>query len=327
MKIIYTLPGITVPHGGYRICMEHLTRLQRLGYEVGLFVENGKNVCPWYEHSFPIHSFRNCFKAYDIIVIGSPHSIWIQEQFPKKKIFLFMQMVEELFRPNDALWARQCKQFYLSPHPIIHGSHWGEAHCRSLGRTGTMHYIDNGVNFEHFPIENEPKGKVILLESPFSPNPVKDTDLLAYKVAKKIKDEDPSIEIIGYGATPGKGLYHLHLTEYFVNPSVETIDSLYSAATILVKATKYDARALSPVEAGTKRTVTARAITLGDDDLVDNENCLRCEYEYSDLLDITRSLMYNIPLRNALGLAIQQDVKNKLNWDTIIPNLESILVV
>ena len=45
------------------------------------------------------------------------------------------------------------------------------------------------------------------------------------------------------------------------------MNRLYEEATILLKATKYDARSTAPMEAMTKGTVTVRGIIEGDDDL------------------------------------------------------------
>ncbi|MGN6491044.1 MAG: hypothetical protein ACTHLE_03530 [Agriterribacter sp.] len=327
MKILYTLPGIETPHGGYRIVMEHLTRLQKLGHDVALFIEKGKPVCPWYDHNITITLDRKSYKHYDIIVIGSPHSIWMQDYIkPGQKCFLFMQMVEEKFRPNDALWARQCKQFYLSRFPIIHGSKWGEEHCRKLGRTGEMHYVGNGVNFDHFPISKKPKdGKVVLLEGCFNKNPAKDVDGLAFQVALMLKNR--GYKIIGYGFDNPTGVT-LALDEYTCKPSLSQMNVMYEDATILLKATKYDARALSPMEAATKGTLTVRSIIEGDDDLTGGFNCIRIPYlpGVNDLFYAASNIFAEDELRERLANNARSYVQQHCNWDTIILQLEKILL-
>ncbi|MFT3704648.1 MAG: hypothetical protein QM802_19945 [Agriterribacter sp.] len=325
MKIIYTLPGIETPHGGYRIVMEHLTRLQALGHEVALFVESNKTNCSWYPHTFPIISTKHDFKYYDCIVIGSPHSIWLQDSIKSyQKCFLFMQMDERKFRTNDPFWDRLCRLFYTSKFPIIHGSLWGEEICRSLGRTGPMHYIGNGVNFDHFPIEHSEKdGLVILLEGPFNKNPAKDVDQLALKVAQQLKREIPRLYVLAYGFDLTKNLSGID--EYIARPSLQEMNRFYRQASILVKATKYDARALSPIEAMTKGTVTSRAIISGDDDLINGYNSLRCDYDFDTLYQYSKSLLEHPAQRNILSENCIKYVQENCNWDKIIDQLNSIL--
>lgn len=323
MKILYTLPSIEVPHGGYRIVMEHLTRLQKLGHDVALFVERGSPYCRWYEHNIKIVKNKGIIREYDCIVIGSPHSIWIQDFIrPRQKCFLFMQMVEEKFRPGDNNWLNACRQFYLSKNPIIHGSHWGEAHCRTIGRTGPMYYIGNGVNLDHFPISSKPKdGKTILLEGPYNRNPAKDTDRLALQVALQLRSK--GYRIVGYGFDDPTGEL-FRLDEYLVQPSLKEMNRLYEEATVLVKATKYDARALSPAEAMTKGTVTARAILAGDDDLIHGVNCLLSDYNQTGLYNCAKELLTNEPIRNRLAATCREYVQLN-SWDKIIDQLNKIL--
>lgn len=322
MKILYTLPSISVPHGGYLICCEHISRLKALGHEVDLFVEKGPTVCAWERYShINITTDRNAYLNYDCIVIGSPHSMWLEGLIqPHQKCFIFMQMDERKFRPHDTRWHKQCLKFYLSKFPIIHGSHWGEQVCRKLGRTGAMHYIGNGVNLEHFPISDKPKdGKTILLESPASSNPAKDTDGLALKIAVRLKHQ--GYNIIGYGFNP---VNHFALDEYYVRPDLATMNELYERATILLKATRYDARALSPCESMTKGTVTARAIVQGDDDLIHGVNCLRTGYDETGLYNCAKELLTNEPMRQRLADNCREYVQNE-SWDKIIKQLNQIL--
>jgi len=325
MKILYTLPGISNPHGGYRIVCEHLTRLKKLGHETALFVENGKIECDWYDLSgITVTGDRSAFKRYDTIVIGSPHSIWVEDHIrPDQKCFLFMQMVEEKFRSNDRSWSLMCRKFYMSRFPIIHGSRWGEEYVRKIGHRGAMHYIGNGVNFNHFPISDKPKdGKTILLESPFSRNPAKDTDRLASKVIFRLKSE--GYNIIGYGSDDLDSRYPLD--EYIMRPSLEDMNRMYEEASILVKATKWDARALSPVEAMTKGCVTARAIIQGDDDLMHGVNCLRSGYDENELYENSSFLLKNQDYLSLISGACGAYVQLHCNWETIIPQLEKILI-
>lgn len=324
MKILYTLPGIKTPHGGYLICCEHITRLKALGHEVDLFVEKGPAVCAWERYShINITTDRNAYLNYDCIVIGSPHSIWLQNFIkPHQKCFLFMQMDERKFRPHDGNWHRQCLNFYLSKFPIIHGSHWGEQVCRQLGRKGEMYYIGNGVNLDHFPISNKPKdGKTILVEGWEASNPAKDIDHIGPKVAAKLKQQ--GYKIIAYGFQPIKTLPDVP-DEYYYRPPLHTMNELYERATILLKATRYDARALSPMESMCKGTVTARAIVQGDDDLVHGVNCLRTGYDETGLYNCAKELLTNEPMRERLAANCREYVQVN-SWEKIINQLNQIL--
>ena len=92
------------------------------------------------------------------------------------------------------------------------------------------------------------------------------------------------------------------------------MNQLYSQATILVKATLYDARACAPMEAMCKGTVTARAIMHGDDDLIHGENCLKCGYDKDHLYRNAKELLTNHELRKRLANNCIEYVR-KYNWD------------
>jgi hypothetical protein len=80
--------------------------------------------------------------------------------------------------------------------------------------------------------------------------------------------------------------------EYFCKPDIRLLNTLYESATILIKASKYDARSCAPIEAMTKGTVTARAIEKGDDDL-DHENSIKVGYDKRALLGAAQVLLHN----------------------------------
>lgn len=323
MKILYTLPAIDFPHGGYRIVMEHLTSLKAIGHTVALFVENGQDYCSWYYCGFPIITDREAYKQFDCIVIGSPHSIWLQDKIdPRQKCFIFMQMVEHLFKPNDAVWEEQCIKFYTSPFPMIHGSKWGYEECLKHGRTGKEYYIGNGVNLEHFPISTNPKdGKIVIVEGWETRNPAKDIDHIAPLVAKRLKKK--GYKIIAYSALPLRTLRGVP-DEYYQQPDLTTMNDLYERATILLKATKYDARALSPMEAMTKGCVTVRSIVHGDDDLIHCQNSFRCAYDQWQLYDAAIFVLGNHLLRKQLSNNCLQYVQEN-SWNKIIKQLNEIL--
>jgi hypothetical protein len=70
------------------------------------------------------------------------------------------------------------------------------------------------------------------------------------------------------------------------------MNDLYEEATIMIKATKYDARSTAPLEAGTKGTVTVRGIIEGDDDLTE-ENSYKVGYSVDKLYDAAMFALQN----------------------------------
>jgi hypothetical protein len=291
MKILITTPSLQVPHGGTRILNEWAVRIAQF-HDVTLLVHNGPAVCDWYDipPAVSVTRSRAAVLSADCVIIGSPHSIDLSRVIrPKRqKCFVFMQMLEHMFSGQRQFQAL-CSQFYLSKFPMFHISRWNEEYVRRIGRKGEIHYVGNGVNLDHFPISNKKKdGKVVLVEGWECVNGSKDIDYIGAKVAGKLKSE--GYTILAYGQRP---LEHFadNLHEYYYRPSLEQMNMLYERATILTKASRYDARSTTPMEAMTKGTVTARAIIQGDDDLVHGENCLRCDYDMAKLYENAKELL------------------------------------
>ena len=189
---------------------------------------------------------------------------------------------------------------------------------KQFGRTSEIIYIGDGVNLDEFPIDNTEKdGKTVLIEGWECGNPSKDIDNISHKVAQRLKAD--GYKIVAYGALQRATDKHL-LSDYHCRPSVKLLNQLYKEATILVKATLYDARACAPMEAMSKGTVTARAIIKGDDDLIHNENCLRCGYDAEQLYLNAKELLTNHELRQKLSNnCIEYVIKYDWNyWMNII---------
>jgi len=157
------------------------------------------------------------------------------------------------------------------------------------------------------------------LESPEPTNMAKDTEKIAVQVAKNLKEKGWIIK--GYGLKPTKDRIY---DEYVVRPELDTLNRLYEEATIMLKATKYDARSTAPLEAGTKGTVTIRGVIDGDDDLND-DNSFRTGYSYDKLFDAT---MY--------AISHPEELKQKANnirkhtetytWDYWMDRINQILI-
>lgn len=321
MRIAYTIPSIA-RHGGMRIMFEHLNRLLEFGHEVvAYYPRRGKpdwfQIHPHVQWEWNYEKLRGV----DVLVITSPHTIDMVRKINAKKTFLFCQMAEHLFRPHDRKWQAQCRNFYIAPFPMLSISKWNiEMFEKQFGRTAPTHYIGNGVNVQDFPIDSSVKdGKTVLVEGWECSNPSKDVDHVAPNVARRLKDE--GYTILAYGALPIKVLPSVP-DEYHEKPDMKTLNELYSRATILLKASKYDARACAPVEAMTKATVTARAIIEGDDDLIHGVNCLRSEYSFDGLYASAKSLLESPDLRGELSAACWTTLPR---WEKIMPSINQIL--
>lgn len=312
MRIVYTVPGI-VPHGGIRVIFEHCNRLLDFGHEViALFLTKGRPT--WFDLDPRIRIVYNPYHLsnIDALVITSPHSIRMAQKIRAKRTFLFCQMAEHLFRPRDKSWQRQCLDFYTSSYPMLSISKWNMDLFASYGRKAPTYYIGNGVNLDHFPISEKPKdGTCILVEGWVSTNPSKDPDHIGPKVAVRLREEF-GVKVLAYSQCLNSTKYKPD--EFYHRPSLKEMNELYERATILVKATKYDARSCAPMEAMTKGTATARAIMEGDDDLIHDVNCLKSAYNEDELYRNARMLLENQTVRNRLADAGREHVQ-KYSWD------------
>lgn len=295
--------------------LEHANRLLSFGHQVTLLaLQRGK--ADWFEIDprvkiiyHPVHA-RNI----DVAVITSPHTIHWMDSIKARKKMLFCQMAEHLFRPDNHLWMSRCATFYTAPLPMMAISQWNiDLFKEQFGRTAPTYYIGNGVNLKDFPISHKLKdGKYILVEGWVSHNAAKDVDYIGPKVALRLREEF-GVKIMAYSQMPNNTAFEPD--EFYCKPDLARMNDLYERATIMIKASKYDARSCSPVEAMTKGTVTARAIIRGDDDLIDWENCYRSAYEERALYKISRGLLINSNgIREKLAANCIEHVQ-KYTWD------------
>lgn len=321
MKVFITTPSFGL-HGGIRIIVELANRLTKW-HEVYLHSLAGNENIEYWDINPGVKIVGSDMGGMDCLIVTSPHSIHFQNRPDcPDKVFLHCQMAEHLFN-KDRAWQLMCREFYTSKHPMLSISKWNIDLFRSeFKRTGETHYIGNGVNFDHFPIEKPEKdGKVVLVEGWEARNPAKDVNKIAPVVAHRLKRD--GYTIVAYGATPLRTLGHVP-QEYYQKPSLEKINELYSRATILLKASKYDARSCSPVEAGTKYTVTARAIIQGDDDLIDGVTCLKTPYNEMKLYKAAKALLTDHDLRNKLADGMAEHLKAN-NWDSWMKKINQII--
>jgi len=312
MNIFLTIPDFS-RHGGIRVIIEWANRLSRW-HSVYLHNLKGQPNPDWITIAPEVVLCSDSMAGMDCLIITSPHSIHFADRPDcPPKVFLFMQMAEHLFRPSDITWLNLCRKFYTSPHPMFCISQWNMSTiANDFGRTGEMIYIGNGVNLDDFPISHAPKDvKTVLVEGWEATNPSKDANRIGPMVARMLRKH--GYRIVGFGIVPCKTLPHV-LSEYVLKPDTPTMNRLYEQATILIKASYFDARSCSPMEAMTKGTVTVRAIDKGDDDLVHDVNCYRTAYKYEPTLSLALSLLRDDEKRHELAEACRIYVQ-RYSWD------------
>lgn len=322
MNLLITIPSTQTPHGGLRVILEWANRLAKY-HSVLLYDLSGKNNCSWFTVQVKYCDASSLWEA-DCVILTSPHSAHLLDIIlPNQKCFLFLQMMEDMFKPTDHNWLTMCHKFYTSNYPVISISQWNIDTLRNkFGRIGQIHYIGNGVNLDHFPVSTQNKEPDCVLIEGWEPtNPTKDIDRISHKVALQLKKD--GYTVIAYGGVQCRSDFNL-LHQYFRQPSLSQLNRIYERASVLIKASKYDARSCSPVEAMTKGTVTARAIIQGDDDLVHEENCLRCDYDADQLYIAAKRILTDNQLRSRLSESCVKYAES-LNWDGIIDHVNSII--
>jgi hypothetical protein len=289
MRIFIQSPNINSRHGGIRVINEWANRLQSFGHKVILYNQAGPVRCDWMTVTCKIVNTTSLLDKSDLLIVTSPHGAFLLSKDKPVKKVVFLQMLEHLFNITNKSFFDSCLALYTTKYPLISISQWNIRLMQNkYQRKGPIHYVGNGVNLDDFPISDKPKeGKIALLESPEPTNMAKDTEKISVQVAKNLIEKGWTIK--GFGLQAAKDNIY---AEYFTKPSLETMNRLYDEATIMIKATKYDARSTAPMEAGTKGTVTIRGIIEGDDDLNDN-NSFKTGYSYDKLFDATMFAINN----------------------------------
>ena len=289
MRIFIQSPNINSRHGGIRVINEWANRLGAYGHKVILYNQAGPVRCDWMTITCKIVNTTSLLATSDLLIVTSPHGAnLLAKDRPVKKV-VFLQMLEHLFNLTNKSFFDSCFTLYTTKYPLISISQWNIRMLQNTyKRKGPINYVGNGVNLNDFPISHKPKeGKIALLESPEPTNMAKDTEKIAVQVAKNLREKGWTIK--GFGLHQAKDNIY---SEYVVKPSLDTMNKLYEEATIMIKATKYDARSTAPLEAGTKGTVTIRGIIEGDDDL-NETNSYKTGYSYDKLFDATMFAINN----------------------------------
>lgn len=336
MRICLTIPSLTPPHGGLRIILEWANRLLEW-HDVYLLVGNVPrpitlhSKCDWFtiDPRIKLKTRELILDDMDCLVVCSPHHSHLLDRLHPFKKFVFMQMAEHHFRPNDPAWMVKCRRFYMSEYPILSISKWNMQMLTEVYKQEpeNLHYITNGVNFHHFPLAVDPKKnrKTVLVEGWESLNPSKDPDSIGPLVARRLKASGH--RILAFSQHPLETMPEVP-DEFYVKPSLPLMNELYERAEVMLKVSRLDARSCSPMEAMTKQTIVVRGIEQGDDDLRHGGNCFRFEYnDINGMVSVCENLMRDVnqKILVKMGQRVQNYVCQNCNWDTIMPSINEIL--
>lgn len=326
MNITLTIPGFT-PHGGIRVIMEWANWLHSAGHRVDLLCRHSKRVPTWFnlDPGVKIRRSEACLRDSEVLIVCSPHDgLLLESSLAPKRKFIFLQMLEHLFSPGNIRWVEKCRFLYGHWVPMFSISGWNIEHIRtSWPFRGPVYHIGNGVNLKDFPVEKPRNrdGKTVLVEGWNALNASKDTERIAPRAAQMLKSR--GYRILAYSQKPLIDFEYVP-DEFYQLPNLERLNDLYRRADILLKATHFDARSCSPMEAMTKGCVPVRAINEGDDDLVNGENCIRIPYNLDALYDAAIMALTSPVTRMQLGNAGRAYVQ-KYTWDHWMTKVEGVL--
>lgn len=329
MKILILAPSLAI-HGGVRVIVEWANHLAERGHEVVLQVIDPSKDRSWIaiNEAVDLRFGQASDWTCDVVLATTPPlAVMISQMDLRAKRFYLLQMAEDIFW-NDKRWLETCLKSYQVSFPVIGISQWVQSYIESKGRKAPTYYIGNGVSRDFQPGKKD-KGLTVLVEGWIGYNYAKDQDAIGPKVAKRLK-EKYGARIVAFSQFPLRNapakLFPVHeeYDEYYTAPSGAELVQLYQRATIMVKASRFDARSCAPVEAMSCGTVTARALMRGDDDLYHGINCLRCGYDEEQLFGIASRLIEDKQLQATLqarGLKYREDW---LSWERWISVVEDI---
>ena len=324
MKIAYVSPGLK-PCGGIRILIEHVNRLARRGHDISLVVPRVRRP-DWITVDVPVMSVQAAQKAdsFDAVVATGYQTVNTASHISARRRFWFVQMAEwEFHKPDTTRYCKVLDTYPLAKKQNFHVitiSRWVQQEMWQRWKIESE-YVDNAVNRKDF-YPDRPEGRLnaILIEGD-ARNCAKDVDGISWRVAKELRCKY-GVELWGYAA-----LHHDNASgfdKFLAHVNANQMREIYSQALFLLKASRFDARACAPVEAMACGTTCARAIIRGDDDLINDQNCLRTRYDYDDLLEAARRLMEDEALRRRLEENALAYADTYLRWNPIIDRLEKI---
>lgn len=280
MKIGLTIPAFS-NHGGINVIIEWANQLSIYHDVVLLYNDIDNAVHQWYPIKVPIKK-ETYISECDILIVCSPHQYHLIEEYKPKKVYLFLQMLENEFRSNSTVWERICRRMYLSHYPMFVLSDWIKEALIKKGRTGQIIKVRNSINTSLFHVETPKKEKIVLFEGWEPTNPTKDIKRYSQTIAKEYKKQ--GYKIYAYGSnniiedfkTPDR---------YYKNPSLKTLNDLYRRAEVFIKCSVKDCWSTTTMEAAVKGCKIYRFVDKGDEHLKEHELCFIQKYDNARYID------------------------------------------
>lgn len=283
MKICITTPIAEVYHGGTRLIIDMASELSKYN-EVHLLSERPATSVldvPVIDKAL-YHQL-----SFDLVILCSPHSVYVLDDLKGAQCIVFIQMLEHLWLHGKM--AASCDRFYNSGHPTFVNAKFIQGYKKVKNAT----VIDTWIPyyfFNHYNPLNKSR-RTLLLESPESSNPTKDIDRIALKIAARLKKYHPDLRVIGYGRNKPAAQYTGLFNSFITKPSLSMLFHIYATATVMLKATVFDGRACAPLEAMLFDVVNVRAIDFGDDHLT-TDNCYLSDYNEARAFELTRYALF-----------------------------------
>ena len=211
MTTFVTCPTLR-PHGGVRVILEWANRIPDVVVHVPKIEPvEWMRVAPHLAFTTKYDALRRS----ETLIVTSPHGLDCLKVPGPSKRFVFLQMLEHMFRERNSGWERACRRAYTTAEPLILISKWNERVIREqYGRKGPIVQVGNGVSLEDFPIECRAKASDVVLVEGWNPgNATKDIDGIGPDVAKRLKAD--GCTIVGYGRDEPREQRHV-LDEYHV---------------------------------------------------------------------------------------------------------------
>lgn len=300
MKIAYLGPSGVF--GGVRAIAEHCNGLAARGHAVTFISTDGQPIS-WLPMFCEQRPLGDPGAGYDVVV-GTAINTWpiAQKIAGEARTVGFLQMAEWLFAPKDSDPYRALMRDFATPIDVMAISGWLAELAETVpGRK--VYPIRNGIDTRLFypePFADVPQdGAIRVVLEGLTPNPAKDVDDMAARAVRRLR-WDGGYKIV----TGGFSQFNVQLFEYdqfWHNPPQHVIRKIYSSGDIFLKATRYEGRPGPDMEAMACGAVVCRAIGTGDDDLINDVNCLKVGYgDFDGFLENFRRLCDDADLRKRL---------------------------
>lgn len=313
MKICITTPIAETYHGGTRLIIDMASELSKYN-EVHLLSERPATRVldvPVIDKAL-YHQL-----SFDLVILCSPHSVYVLDDLKGAQCIVFIQMLEHLWL--NGKMAANCDRFYNSGHPTFVNAKFIQAH-KKVGASTVVETWIPGYFHNNLYVSSNKSTCTLLLESPETSNPTKDVDKIALKVATRLKKYRPSLQIIGYGRNKPSAQYRGLFDSFVIMPSINDLASIYNTATVMLKATMFDGRACAPLEAMLFDCVNVRAINFGDDHL-NNENCYLSDYDEARAFELTGYALFEAD--NSSKIKKARELAESYTFSNFIKQIET----